>query len=467
MSYDLSLYLRRAAAPFASFSGPGWQVVGHGPLSLEDEDIPPEHLAVIGARRQLWQIHIEGAAPPEALDRLQALLDAALTDHKAVLVDEQTGSYQTSRESGPLLPAQPESEAAPPLGPSLRLYFSAPVPPPIATTLPYALQGKGWAFRFEGPRLLTSDQIPEAHRAAAGGRQHMWQVTVEGALDAHRQDRLEVLLASVLHTHDAVLIDEAAERFVTALDSGPLASAARLVQQQPGELSFFFEDANAFHPSRAAAFLSALAEHLPQALPRRFGPWEPLQGKVEGRDLSELARAWEDTPDLLLKAATPFGHIFCSLLTTKALEGYHPNHFIRRDCVVGRIAFELRPKAFTDPALIEAIIAFMPHAAEITGAFYAELRQGECPQRSWFWRGLPPGPARALLLGPPYTALWPEAAALGTELSGGRLLLRTRPGQPELPEPPAALLMPPPAPFGSPARNETAATFPFPPPATA
>lgn len=323
MSYDLTLYFRKAVPAPDEVQGDTWQIVTHGPMQVEDEDLPPGHAAVVGTARQIWQVHLEGERTPEALGRLEALLSEAMARHRAVVVDEQAGRWQTARKTG------------------------------------------------------------------------------------------------------ALVVGERAE------------------PETGGAIRFFFEDGYGFHPARLPDFLDALARHLPGAVPVRFGPWEPLQFKVTDGDTSDLAQAWAEDPGLLMKCATPFDRISAFIPCAKTCADWAPDHKYLKAGIVGHITLYLRPKAFSDPALIEACIRFMQDAAAVTGSFYAELRNGKGQADSWFWRGLPPGPVNALVLGPPYAALWPEAAAIGTALPGGRVLLRERVGSGAPPSPPEDLLMPP------------------------
>ena len=46
--------------------------------------------------------------------------------------------------------------------------------------------------------------------------------------------------------------------------------------------------------------------------------------------------------------------------------------------------------------------------ADLIQPFYAEIRMGECPTKSWWWNGIPTASPSALLVGEPYVGLWPE-----------------------------------------------------------
>ncbi|MEO0939083.1 MAG: hypothetical protein AAFY38_13095 [Pseudomonadota bacterium] len=106
MSYDFDLYTSRTA-PLPT--PPGAQIRVDGPDRVEGDDLAPEIAKVIGRKRQLFRIHIEGdtrALDPGAFDRWLSDVVAA---SKGVLIDLQTDSFQSETKSGTLAPG-----AAPP-----------------------------------------------------------------------------------------------------------------------------------------------------------------------------------------------------------------------------------------------------------------------------------------------------------------------------------------------------------------
>ena len=228
-----------------------------------------------------------------------------------------------------------------------------------------------------------------------------------------------------------------------------------------GEMSFFLTNANAFHATGLAAMLTAIKTTLPEAMPARFGQCEPLPGHVEDGNTAPLLEAFAEDPDQFLKARTPFAHIYMSVPCDAELAKWHPNHFLRKEVVVTRVAFKLRPKAFNDPRLLTL---FQAISSEI-GIFYSKLRTSPCPTPAWFWIGLPRGPVKALCLDDPYINLWPEAAQRGVALANNTVLVaptRLDPTLPEPPEPPEALADPSDAQRpGTQRRGQYAKTFPF------
>lgn len=58
-------------------------------------------------------------------------------------------------------------------------------------------------------------------------------------------------------------------------------------------------------PDIVTRWLAAAAEHLPEAIPRRFGDTEPLRGRFDRDGEAGFARAYADASPLLFLAGTP------------------------------------------------------------------------------------------------------------------------------------------------------------------
>ncbi len=314
----------------------------------------------------------------------------------------------------------------------LDLYVSKPTP----LTAPDA--GPNAQFGVESPARIEPEDIPATYAPLIARRRWLIRIHIEGAPTPETSAVFEAWLAVTLADTKGLVVDEQAGTWATAKKTGPLPGTASDDITEMGEMSFFLTDANAFHASGLAKMLDAIQATLPEAMPARFGQYEPFQGRVENGDTGPLLAAFADDPDQFLKALTPFAHIYLSLPCDAELTKWHPNHFLRKEVLVTRVAFELRPKAFEDPRLLDLFKAI----ASTIGVFYADLRRTEGPVRSWFWHGLPEGPVEAFCLGAPYTGLWPEAVSRGVPLANGVTLVAPTRTDPTVPKPPHDLADP-------------------------
>jgi hypothetical protein len=102
MSYDLSLYAAKSVAlSIPNLSPEGWLEVS-GPLEIEPDDLPERELAVVGKRRLLWQISLSNQTSEQDWAQIEVWLSKVLAATKGVVIDRQTGTYQTSTRQAQL-----------------------------------------------------------------------------------------------------------------------------------------------------------------------------------------------------------------------------------------------------------------------------------------------------------------------------------------------------------------------------
>jgi hypothetical protein len=86
--------------------------------------------------------------------------------------------------------------------------------------------------------------------------------------------------------------------------------------------------------------------------------------------------------------------------------------------------------------------------AELIQPFYAEIRTGECPTKSWWWNGIPSAIPSALLIGQPYAELWPDFVSAARTSSTGLHYLEhfvetaSDEGENRIPSPPVCIAQP-------------------------
>lgn len=81
--------------------GDGYQFATDPSAFCEGEDVPPEHLPLIGRRRWLVGLYIESAPFPDALAAFEMWLTDVLADTKGILIDEQAECGQSAAKTVP------------------------------------------------------------------------------------------------------------------------------------------------------------------------------------------------------------------------------------------------------------------------------------------------------------------------------------------------------------------------------
>ena len=119
MSYDFGLYTggkHTLSEPPALACG---KIKFDGPDRLDEEDIPPSYLHLIGKKRWLYRVHLEGQIEQEDQPQIDEWLRSIVAESKGVLIDLQSEEYETPSKSGTITPNDTE---APIMG-AMSFYF--------------------------------------------------------------------------------------------------------------------------------------------------------------------------------------------------------------------------------------------------------------------------------------------------------------------------------------------------------
>ncbi|NVB36732.1 hypothetical protein G6O69_02735 [Pseudenhygromyxa sp. WMMC2535] len=175
-------------------------------------------------------------------------------------------------------------------------------------------------------------------------------------------------------------------------------------------------------------FVALLLEYLPEALPRRYGLWEPPQHKTEETGVEALVQFMLEN---LGKSAVYY--------PTRPVVGFHLAYSGMAPDLRGRfrcnmLSIDVELAALHQPGMENALRRLWRKLSSFLSPFYGEARHlhghvwGAClgsdsstdqhPVRSWFWRGIPRQLGVALVLGPRYLEHWrPKNALLENGLS--------------------------------------------------
>ena len=294
---------------------------------------------------------------------------------------------------------------------------------------------------LDGPNRLEQEDIPDNHLSIVGNKRELYRIHLEGSLSTEDQGRVDEWLSALVDTTKGVLIDLQTGTYTTSKKVGKL-TATEKTADGFGEMSFYFVDGEAFYETGFEEMLNCIAETMPEALPRRYGYYEPLQNKIEDGNCTQLIADFYKAPDLFMKSRTPFGHIFMSIPCRKKFERFHPKHFIRRNFLLGRVSFELRMKVFSDPSAMAKLKELFSKLCVCLDVTYAEITNGTRRGPSWFWRGLPETPPHTLCVGAVYRKAWPEITTTGHTVGDHHQIVSTDRFGNTPPYPPIELVAP-------------------------
>lgn len=311
-----------------------------------------------------------------------------------------------------------------------------------------------------GPDRVADEDLEGGVLAVIGRKRMLYSLHVEGVVARGEQGDLDGWLREVIALTKGVLVDLQSDRFETPTKAGQIATTEGAVKPS-GWMSFLLADGEAFYDGGFARTLTTIAEVCPEALPARWGYWEPLQETVEGGDMAPLLAAFAEDTSILMKGRTPIGDISLSLPCRKTFERYHPRHAIRRQFMLANLSFELRAKAFADPRQWPRLMTLFERLCPELGVVYATIQTTPRWDLGWFWYGLPQDSGHTLCLGPAYRTVWPEAEAQGRPLGPDHVILTTDRFGNAPPAPPPDLREPDAGGYAHGNRVHYAPVFPF------
>lgn len=294
--------------------------------------------------------------------------------------------------------------------------------------------------RVDGPDFVEDEDLPVNYLPILGKKRVLFTIHLEGGLTSPDRTAVDAWLGKIISETKGVLVDLQTERFETPTRSGQL-DALDFQPNDSGWMSFYFEDGEVFYETGFEGMLEDIAQLMPEALPVRYGEYEPLQSRVEDGDLSELVSSFKADTGTLLKSKAPFGDILVTVPCKKTFENWGPKHFVRREFLLGNVHFEVRPKLFTNPADFIRLKKVFEKLCVRLDVVYAHITRTNT-WGSWFWYGLPDHQAHTICLGPAYQSVWTELLNHGRSIGTHHHLVSTDRFGNEPPRPPKNLVAP-------------------------
>lgn len=280
-----------------------------------------------------------------------------------------------------------------------------------------------------GPRhRVESEDIPEGVNTAPVGVEHMTELSLEPTAAPRTAYALLRRTAKALASsaHGAVL-DLQTDTMATPTGVRRFVRSAAGEVLDALELSWFSTYEAMRSRNWLDEFLRLLERELPEALPVRYGQYEPPPYRLRelGREhlVDFLAQEYVDPSKLgfaVWYPQRPVLDVHLSLGAGPSRHGWRSH----------RITIGVEAAVLRQPGWATALQRIWRRIAHLTRTFYADVRTlrnqrpggsnylqelaaDHHPVCSWFWAGIPRDGGVAVALGEPYLALWPEFEAAG------------------------------------------------------
>lgn len=274
------------------------------------------------------------------------------------------------------------------------------------------VRGARWSYSFtvDGPDLLEPEDVPAEVLACVLSPRYLWSVAVEGSSAAEVPHAVR-FARRMAQTLDGAVVDLQKDEVWSRSRSRAIVRPAR--GERISEVSFdWFCLRERLTPNPASLYVDTVTRHLPEALPRRFGQYEPFQGKLDDVGADGFQRAWEEADSLLFFAGSApviGGHL------SAGPSAAWPDKF-------WSMSLTLQAAPLSDPAWRDVLKCIFTTLADNLPAFFAtaQVTRGNL----WFgrssfsdrdtegvlipvryrigWTGLPPIPMWWTWLGTPF-----------------------------------------------------------------
>ena len=306
---------------------------------------------------------------------------------------------------------------------------------------------EGWIINVDGPlRVLPEDMPPEC-RELISDKQYLTYLHLEPVHAPAEARQLLLDVADMMSAAaDGVVLDPQTGLARVGGVGGKIIEPAPIELDEDGltllRLSWWFTDSPLFEREGLLALVDLLAATLPEAMPRRYGLYEPPQHLFEETGRQHFLEFLHENA---LQSLVWYPHkpvagvslgLFANWGATPRL-GFRANY----------LSISVDASSLEDPAWRTKIRVFWRAAPSAIRSFYGDMRSlggyrwgrgtyyvtpesVHHPVTGPWWRGIPPGPRHSVMVGPPYMALWPEFAK-GAHIEGEYAFLETRHWRPE------------------------------------
>lgn len=234
-----------------------------------------------------------------------------------------------------------------------------------------------YCFTIDGPFEVEPEDVPEEVTASVIGAKAVYQVLVEGSEEVSIPHAVKFARKLAKTTAGAMLDEQSGDVWPKAKAKGSRVARPREATR-PTELVTvnFYTLMSELPADLPGRYLALARRYLPEALPRRFGSYEPLQGKLERDGDQAFTDMWRSDPthSLYLNCQYPIGF--------GVLSGARENR------PVGRTSLKFDGAALSDQGWLAGLRQFFIAFALQSGSIFASvemLRNYEWGTRTYNW----------------------------------------------------------------------------------
>ncbi len=260
--------------------------------------------------------------------------------------------------------------------------------------------GDGWVINVSEILSVVPDDLARELRPNLKGCRWRIDVDLEGAPNPFALSHFETLVGDLVATYDAVIYDPQTDQIFDKDGIQPIVNLPQ-AEEQNYSLQIYFENADEVDKQLMGKLLDVLAKELPEALPHRYGEFEPPQGRWDKGGREAFLESWSNDKPPFWIGKTPVRYVFSTFAFKlgRKTTNFRAGHF----------DFQFRSKLLADPKKVRAVMLVAEQFAILLDAFYVALKEGVLDASPW-WCGISPEPHLQIILGPALLDLWDEFA---------------------------------------------------------
>ncbi|MER7070197.1 hypothetical protein [Terrabacter sp. NPDC000476] len=153
-------------------------------------------------------------------------------------------------------------------------------------------------FTLDGPAPIDPEDVPAEVSAVLLDASYLYRIAaVEGSAEVSIQHAIR-FARRLAESTDGAVVDQQTERVWSRSRSRSFRRPEPTTRVDVVELEWFCLRAD-IDDGTPTVFLETVERHLPEALPRRFGEHEPLQGRYDDGGAEGFLRSWRDATSFI------------------------------------------------------------------------------------------------------------------------------------------------------------------------
>jgi hypothetical protein len=293
--------------------------------------------------------------------------------------------------------------------------------------------GSDWQVVINDSDRVETEDIEEEVSKLLPGIRYLTELNLEGNANAQAAKTLHVVARTIAKQTHGVVVDPQSSSIVTPAGVARFITPKKEKTFSVLEMSWWFLNDTMLKSNGRKAFLSLLEKTLPEALPKRYGDYEPPQHVFAETGISHLERCLAKKLDSVMvwhptRPVTGLS-VSCPKPLGSSEQGFRSN----------RVEIQVEVAALAQPGWAEQLQRFWRQLTFLLQPIYGEVRtkggfirsggsvwvtpasiKSSYPltTRSWFWRGIPRKLGHAVVLGKEYQRLWPDFVKAATMEQG-------------------------------------------------